>query len=664
MTALSLDQPYFERADAAENAVDRMLARGAGFVTRRLAPLQRHRLRGFARDVERTGPRFADLSDDGLLEAAGGLRSRLMRDGMTREAAIHAFALVREACTRQVGLRHFRVQLMGGAAMLRRCIAEMETGEGKTLTAVLPAATFALAGLPVHIVTVNEYLAERDWSMLRPVYEALGLSAGLVRHGQPPELRRQAYAADVTFCTNKDLVFDYLRDRLALGRHRARARQLVRSLAAEDVQAGTPPLLLRGLHVAIVDEADSILIDEARTPLILAGSDEQGEAVSDALYQQALELVGSLRPGVHWEHDSRGRQVTLTRMGREELERRSSGRTGIWVARRAREELAERALSALHLFHRDTQYIVEDEKVQIVDEFTGRVMPDRSWEFGLHQMIEAKEGVPVTRRKATLARMTFQRFFRRYRHLTGMTGTAAEVAGEIAATYRLGSIRVPTNRPSQRQAAGAQVFLHSEDRWAAVVDSAQRSLEAGRSVLIGTRSVETSERVSRLLTEAALPHVVLNARHDRQEAEIVAAAGQPGRITVATNMAGRGTDIRLARPVKEAGGLHVILTEYHESKRIDRQLFGRCGRQGDPGSYSCFAALDDELLSGFGPAGLQRAARWFAQGSRPAVHGRVAWLLVRGAQLTAGRLNARIRRETLLADRHLDTLLAFAGQRE
>ena len=662
METIALDQPYYERTVPRESRVDEMLIRGQAWAARRMAPLRRLNLTRFAIQAEQIGAMLSDLPDQELLGAANELRIRFVRGGMTRENAIRAFALTREACARQIGLRHYRVQLMGGAAMLDQCLAEMETGEGKTITALLPAAAFALAGMPVHIVTVNDYLAERDSAQLRPVYEALGLSVGLVVHGQSPAERREAYAADVTYCTNKDLVFDYLRDRMALGRHRGLPRQMIRALTETPGQRGMDRLLLRGLHVAIVDEADSVLIDEARTPLILAG--QGGMETADTLYADALEMVRALQRGEHWKLNSRDRELHLTDNGRQELTRMVSGRDGLWIARRAREELAERALSALHLFHRDTQYIVAEGKVQIVDEFTGRVMPDRTWEAGLHQMIEAKERVEITGRKVTLARITYQRFFRRYRHLTGMTGTAMEVAGEIAGVYRLGVTRIPTNRPSQRRDMGTRLFVDAGDKWAAIVESARTNVANGRPVLIGTRSVETSEHVGRLLTDAGAAHTVLNARQDRREAEVIAAAGQPNRITVATNMAGRGTDIRLSKDVREAGGLLVILTEFHESKRIDRQLFGRGGRQGDPGGFECFAALDDEILARFGPAPMRDLARRFARGTPPVVPGGLARRLVRRAQGAAGDLNAQIRRQTLAGDRNLDNLLAFAGQGE
>lgn len=641
-----------------------MLVRGEQWVSRRLAPLRRKRLDRFAADVERLNDTISDLSDEALHDAAGDLRARMIRNGLSRDNAIRAFALTREACSRRIGLCHFHVQLMGGAAMLTRSVAEMETGEGKTITAVLPAAAFALAGFPVHIVTVNEYLVERDSTQLHPVYKALGLTVGLVTHGQQPDERREAYSADITYCTNKDLVFDYLRDRLALGRRRSRPRQMIQALAGANSRSGIEPTLLRGLHVAIVDEADSVLVDEARTPLILSGAAGEDDAGKETLYSEALDLARSLEVGSHWRLGQKDQGVSLTQDGRDQLGRLASGLGGLWIARRAREELAERALSALHLFHRDNQYIVAEGKVQIVDEFTGRVMPERSWEFGLHQMIEAKEGVEITSRKLTLARITFQRFFRRYRHLTGMTGTISEVAGEIASTYGLGTIRIPTNRPSRRAAVGATLFVKGEDKWEAIARSTRDKLASGRSVLVGTRSVGTSERLSRLLSNAGVDHTVLNARQDRQEAEIVAAAGHSRRATVATNMAGRGTDIRLSHEVRKAGGLHVILTEYHESERVDRQLFGRGGRQGDPGDYASFAALDDEILTRFGPATLRYLAGRFAYGEPAVVPGKLACLLVWYAQGAAGRFHAKTRRDTLANDRNLERILAFAGQGE
>lgn len=658
--APSAGAPYFEAADPKRNPVDEAIARGWGWMAPRLfGPAVLRRLGRLADAAEAEGRELASLSDRQILEQAQALRVRLLREGLSARPAATAFALTREACTRQIGLRHHRVQLIGGAAMLGRRLAEMETGEGKTITALLPAVAFALSGRPVHIVTVNDYLARRDAEQLQPIYAALGLRVGLVVHGQPAEERRLAYACDVTYCTNKDLVFDYLRDRLALGRRRARTRQLVDEMLTGQVGGR---LLLRGLHVAIVDEADSILIDEARTPLILSGSDGEDEAGD--LYEAALEMARQLQVGRDYELLVQDRRLRLTEEGKQTLARLAGDKSGLWSARRAREELAEQALSALHYYRRDEQYIIVDGKVQIVDEFTGRVMPDRSWEHGLHQMIEAKESCAITGRRRTLARITYQRFFRRYGHLCGMTGTAAEVMGEVRSVYDLRVVRIATHHKLRRSNNGARVFADAERKWAAVTESARCMTDRGRSVLIGTRSVETSEHVGLDLAEAGMTPVLLNARQDRQEADIVAAAGQVGRITVATNMAGRGTDIRLGKPVREAGGLHVILTEYHEAARIDRQLFGRGGRQGDPGSYEAIAALDDELFTRFlGPVWTW-VGRRLAKSNGGVLPSAMTRLFVRRAQILAERKNGRIRRETLAHDLHLDALLGFAGTGE
>ena len=570
---------------------------------------------------------------------------QLSRGSADAKAAALAFALTREAAHRHLGLRHFPVQLLGGAAMLGGALAEMEAGEGKTLTALLPAVVAGLMGRPVHIVTVNDYLARRDAEQLCPVYNALGLSVGLVESGQEPQDRQRAYACDVTYCTNKELVFDYLRDRLTLGVRRARSRLLIDDLVGPERVRYPQRLLLRGLHFAIIDEADSVLIDEARTPLILSGRPGEGEN-DDALYHTALEIAGRLSAKVDFQIRADEKAIHLTPQGERRVAQLTAQLLGLWRVRRARDELVQQALSAVHLFRRDVQYIVTDGKVQIVDEFTGRVMPDRSWERGMHQMVEAKEGCAITGRRQTLARITYQRFFRRYDHLCGMTGTASEAAGELRAVYGLRVVRIPTNRPLRRTNLGTQVFAAAEPKWIAVVNSVRAATRANRAVLIGTRSVDASEHVGAMLTKAGLQPVVLNARQDRLEAEIVAAAGQPARVTVATNMAGRGTDIQLHPTVVAAGGLHVILTEYHESRRIDRQLFGRAGRQGDPGTYESIVALDDELFMRF--AG-QRILGFAAKALRPAhkIPSVVGRLLKFYSQTHAERVHARTRRLTL-----------------
>jgi preprotein translocase subunit SecA len=650
--------PYPERREIDPNWLDGALSAGYG----RLVPLSaevRKRRTQIITEVEAAALEVSAMSDRRLRETAAMLRGPLMREGFVARAAARTFALVQEAAARRVGLRHYPVQLMGGWALLHGRLVEMETGEGKTLTATLPAAAAALAGMPVHIITVNDYLAERDAELMRPVYQALGLSVGLVRHGQNPVERRDAYACDVTYCTNKELTFDYLRDRIALGNRRSVASMQLERLFDLGERGGR--LLLRGLHFGIVDEADSVLIDEARTPLIISGEGDETEGVD--LYGRALELVRRLEHRRDFDIAASERAVRLSPAGRQRLDHLAAGLPGPWRARRGREELAENALSALHLHQRDQHYVVADGKVQIVDEFTGRVMPDRAWERGLHQMIETKEGCEPTASRSTLARITYQRFFRRYLRLAGMTATATEAAGEMWAVYGLRVVRVPTHRPLLRTNLGTRMFRCAEEKWCAVVATVtDKSTRAGRPVLIGTRSVAASEHLSALLHAAGLDHVVLNARQDRDEAEIVARAGHPHRITVATNMAGRGTDIRLAPGVAERGGLHVILTEFHEATRIDRQLFGRAGRRGDPGTYEAIVALGDELFTRF--------ARRFAGALVPLgtpnalVSRPVGAALRRQAQGAAERHNSRIRKMTVRLDKSLDKSLAFTGRRE
>jgi preprotein translocase subunit SecA len=589
------------------------------------------------------------LSDEELRARAAALRPRLRRSGFDHLAnAAEAFALVREAAGRVLGLRHFDVQLIGAWAMLRGMIAEMDTGEGKTLTATLAAATAALAGRAVHVVTVNDYLAERDAAQMAPLYERLGLTTGCVKQGQPPPERRAAYACDITYCSNKEVAFDYLRDRLVLGGRPQPIAMRMGALAGAG--ASGSGLLLRGLQFAIVDEADSVLVDEARTPLILSGMSDQSGA--DALHRDALEMAGLLEAS-HYRIGEQG--VELTDAGLRRLEALAKPRGGVWQGPRRRERLVRQALTALHVFQRDKHYLVREGKVQIIDEYTGRLMPDRSWEQGLHQLIELKEGCEVTPQRDTLARISYQRFFRRYVHLCGMTGTAAEITGELRAVYKLRVARVPTNRPVRRAALPARHFGAAAEKWRAVVDTVTQRSIAGQPVLVGTRSVAASEHLAKLLDAAGIAYRLLNARQDRHEAEIVAQAGSRGCVTVATNMAGRGTDIRLGAGVPELGGLHVIATELHDAKRIDRQLYGRCGRQGDPGSYEAIVALEDDLIKSFAPLLWKFAVR-FAR--VPAYFGGAAF---RFAQWRAERSHSRARRDLLDMDDYLGDILAFSG---
>ena len=569
------------------------------------------------------------------------------------------FALVREVASRTIGKRHYDSQLMAGWALLQGKLVEMETGEGKTIAATLAASTVALAGYPVHVITVNDYLARRDAEEMGPLYRFLGLSVGTVVQGQTRDARRQAYANSLTYCTNKELAFDYLRDRVALTNRGSRLHLSLEKLRGRSLRESE--LVLRGLYFGIVDEADSIFIDEARTPLILSATSGASEAQEQCV--RALEIAFGLDAGRDYLTELVERKVSLTAAGQARIDDLASELSGVWTSVRAREELITQALSALILFRRDQHYVVSDGKVQIVDELTGRVMPDRSWEGGLHQMIEAKEKCELTLPRETLARLTYQRLFRRYIRLAGMTGTAREVAGEIRSVYGLDVVQIPLHLPSRRAYGRPRIFRTRDEKWQAVADSVQRMVvEAGRPVLIGTRSVKASEEISAVLAERGIEHALLNAKQDQMEAEVIALAGQPARVTVATNMAGRGTDIRLGPGVAERGGLHVILTEYHESRRIDRQFFGRCARQGDPGSCEAIVSLDDEIYTVYAPGATALIARAATQ---PA--GMSAFLhraLRRLAQYRAERRGAYARVQNLAQDRRLERVLAFSGRAE
>jgi preprotein translocase subunit SecA len=650
--------PYAERADGRDTRLDRfLLAAGAGL--RRPFSRALRRAAEVAALVEREQAAAVSLTDEKLRAAATELRVALLRRGFTPKLVARSFALVRAAAMRTVGLCHFPVQLIGGHVMLSGMLVEMGTGEGKTLTATLPAATAALAGMPVHVVTVNDYLSQRDGEWMRPVYAALGLTVGIVQHGQEPDARRAAYAADVTYCTNKDLGFDYLRDSLTLAAHRGRGRLLLEKMLGRGGRLDR--LLLRGLHFAIVDEADSVLIDEARTPLIIAGAEDAG--ADEALYRTALGIASELEKDIDYSFDSGERSARLTEHGRARLKALAETLPSAWRSARGREELAQQGLAALHSFDLDTHYLVRDGKVQIVDEYTGRVLADRSWERGLQQLIEVKEGCDVTGRRSTLARITYQRLFRRYLRLSGMTGTAMEVAPELEAVYGLKVAGIPPNRRVRRSDLGVQLYLTQQQKWNAVAGSAAKIRHAGRPVLIGTRSVAASEELSAVLTGSGLEHVMLNARQDSDEAEIVSRAGEAGRITVATNMAGRGTDISLPREVVERGGLHVILTEFHESKRIDRQLFGRCARQGDPGSHEAIVGLEDNVFLRHAERVTKLLGGHFSGRTKP-LSSRVAICLRAIAQQSAEWSNSHVRQATLELDKKLDSALAFTGRVE
>ncbi|MDA7088973.1 hypothetical protein PH586_21570 [Pseudomonas sp. SA3-5] len=658
---LSAARPYPERAEAQPRWHDRV----ADFLFATLIAPVSDRLRHSSAwlrkivaltDVHDQG--FRACTDEALQLHAQQMRARLRRAGFSPPLVGECFALVREAASRTLGRRHYAAQLMAGWALLDGKLVEMATGEGKTFAATLPACVVALAGYPVHVITVNDYLARRDADLMLPLYRFLGLSVGTVVQGMPSKAKREAYAQAITYCTNKELAFDYLRDGVTLSRRSSRlhlALEALHGAGSRDQQ-----LVLRGLYFAIVDEADSVFIDEACTPLILSSPISQRQELND--YGLALELARRLTVLDDFVLNIRERRAVLTEAGKGRIAA-SVGAEGVWGSVRAREELVTQALCAELLYRRDCHYVVADNKVQIVDESTGRVMPDRSWERGLHQLIEIKEGCELTEGRETLARLTYQRLFRRYIRLSGMTGTASEVAREIKATYWLSSTRVPLNKPSKRHFECARVCATATQKWDAVADAVQQlAVLQGRPVLIGTRSVKASEDISAVLTQRGIAHALLNAKQDAGEAEVVAQTGLLGRVTVATNIAGRGTDIELGPGVAEKGGLHVILTEYHESRRIDRQLFGRCARQGDPGSCQVIVSLEDEIFTAYAPGTTRVVGKLIERGGKlPAP---IHWLLKALAQFAAENKAERVRSETMKLDRRLHQVLAFSGRGE
>ena len=655
--ALPLQRLQVEKPEPRETALER-IARSAQ--SRFVAAFGAARARSLQRIlplVERHALSFRVMNEAALQRATREVASALRRTpDFPDELTGRAFALIREMSDRVLGKRHFDVQLVGAFAMVKGMLAEMATGEGKTLTATLTAGAAGLAGVPIHVVTVNDYLARRDAELMAPLYKALGLTVGVVVGGQSLQERQEAYAQDITYCTNKDLTFDYLRDRMAIGQTVGDLELKLERLYGDNPRAKR--LRMRGLHFALVDEADSVLVDEARTPLIISGA--ANSAVDERTVSEALRLAAQLTVNVDYIVAPEDKRIYLTEHGQSEVEGFARARAGHWRSMVSREELARQALSALNLFQRDEHYVVSEGKVRIVDEYTGRIMPDRQWSDGLHQMIERKENCDLSERRETLARITYQRFFRRYRRLAGMSGTLQPVAAEIWRVYRLPVATIPTAKPVVRVHRPDVICATADEKWDRIVERVSVLHKKGVPVLIGTRSVASSRAAGERLTAAGLPHRVLNAVQDAEEAEIVADAGERGRITIATNMAGRGTDIHLGEGVAALGGLHVVMTERHDARRIDLQLAGRAGRQGEPGSFEAILSLEDPLmdpengvaLSGVAKALSRVAGAWAAQGAADF------------AQRRAERLHARMRAELLRSDDWRKKTLAFSGRPE
>ena len=547
-------------------------------------------------------PGYKKLTDHELKKESLSLRYRARSGEPLAKLLPEAYALVREAGRRTLEMRHFDVQLLGGIAMFNQSIVEMQTGEGKTLTATLPMYLFALAGKGCSLATVNDYLAKRDAEWMTPIYRALGLSVGVIQTQQPQPERRKAYACDVTYGTAKEFGFDFLRDRLLLRKIQEGQTDLIGGMLADRQEGGGEEPVQREPFFALVDEADSILIDEARTPLIISAMPTEEQELEVECYAWAAEAVNEFIEDEDFEYDYDKKSAELTREGRKKARLLEKPEEMDQVGMFHIYQFVERAIKVEREFHYDRQYVVVDGEIVIVDEFTGRMSEGRKWRDGIHQAVEAKQGVEVTVATGQAARVTVQDFFLRFNHLAGMTGTAASSAREMRKIYRCHVVPVPTNRPVIRQPLPSRVFGHEDRKWKAIVDEICEVHATGRPLLIGTRSIDKSEIIAKMLTERGVEHKILNAHHVEVEADIVAAAGQLNKVTVSTNMAGRGTDIKLGEGVKELGGLHVICTEMHDSARIDRQLIGRCGRQGDPGTFRQYLALDDELLlAGLGP---------------------------------------------------------------
>jgi preprotein translocase subunit SecA len=634
---------------------------------REVKRMQRH-----VAQVSALEPQLEALDDGALKARTEAFRERL-DGGEDLDALLpEAFATVREASKRVMDMRHFDVQMVGGITLHRGRIAEMKTGEGKTLVATLAVYLNALPGKGVHVVTVNDYLARRDAEWMRPLYEFLGLSVGTIFAGQTAEEKRAAYACDITYGTNNEYGFDYLRDNMAFS-------------LEDKVQ--------RGLHYAIVDEVDSILIDEARTPLIISGAVDENTELYKVVDRLATHLVKgevSEDPEVpvsgDFLLDEKQKQVEITESGHNKVEElmRQEELLGEHDSLYAAGNLnllqhMHSALRARHLYHRDVDYIVNDGQVVIVDEHTGRTMPGRRWSEGLHQAVEAKEGVTVQRESQTLASTTFQNYFRLYDKLAGMTGTADTEAFEFRQIYGLDVIVIPTNRPLIRKDLNDLVYLTAEEKFEAIIKDVEAETQAGRPVLVGTASIETSEYLAGLMKQEGLAFNVLNAKQHQSEAEIIAQAGRPGAVTIATNMAGRGTDIvlggnweaeaaKLENPtdaqveqlkaewqarheaVLAAGGLHVIGSERHESRRIDNQLRGRAGRQGDPGSTRFFLSLEDSLMRLFGSDRVQRMMKALGLERGEAIEHKMVSNAVERAQKKVESRNFDIRKQLLEYD--------------
>lgn len=605
---------------------------------------------------------LSELSEEDFLQHIVDVRSRLVSEGITSGNIVVAFAMIREASGRVLGMRHHHTQIRVSLIMLQGMVAEMATGEGKTLAGTLASITAALAGVRVHVVTTNDYLAQRDCDEMLPLFEYLGLVAGAVVNESTTEERQILYGLPIVYCSNNELVFDYLKDLLVL-KERKDPVDVYRDLV-DGRNEFTRRLMHQGLVFAIVDEADSVLVDESRTPLIISGG-KLPTADSESLLRRIMSIAQNLEEGAHYRIDLQYRRVFLLKAGRKLLdeilleEASGEGEELNWHEKARGEELLLHALGALHLYQLDKHYIVDDGEVSIVDEYTGRLAADRSWEGGLHQMIEIKENCELTEPQRTLSKISYQQFFRKYFYLSGMTGTAQEVNDEFYGVYGLLVNKVPLLKRSQRRRVGYRVLSSIAAKEKAIVHSATQKAADGRAVLVGTASVGLSERLAQRLDSMGQKYELLTAKQDKEEADIVSRAGESGRITIATSMAGRGTDIKLSDDCRSAGGLHVIISELQDARRIDRQLEGRCARQGDPGTVEYLLSYEDPLVVTFGEYLYKLLLPFF---KLPYVGNRLGNALQRYGQW---RLESKHRLErdgTLKSDERERGMMAFLGE--
>ncbi len=583
------------------------------------------KLEKLADQIEELGPEMERLSDDQLREKTLEFKQRYQDGEDLDKMLVEAFAVVREGARRVLGLYPYRVQLMGGISLHEGNISEMKTGEGKTLTSTMPVYLNAITGKGVHVVTVNEYLASRDAEEMGQLYNFLGLSVGLNLNSMEKDEKREAYASDITYSTNNELGFDYLRDNMVLYKE-------------QKVQ--------RPLYYAVIDEVDSILIDEARTPLIISGQ----AAKSTQLYIQANAVVRTLKRDEDFTYDEKTKGVQLTEEGINRVERAFNIENLFDISHVALNHHINQALKAHVSMQRDFDYVVEEGQVVIVDSFTGRLMKGRRYSDGLHQAIEAKEGLEIQNESMTMATITFQNYFRMYEKLSGMTGTAKTEEEEFRNIYNMNVVVIPTNRPIARDDRADLIYASIEGKFRAVAEEIKERYDKGQPVLVGTVAVETSELISKLLTKKGVKHNVLNAKQHGREADIIAEAGQKGSVTIATNMAGRGTDIKLGEGVKDLGGLAVIGTERHESRRIDNQLRGRSGRQGDPGVTQFYLSMEDELMRRFGSDNMKAMMQRLGMDDSQPIQSKMVSRAVESAQKRVEGNNFDARKQLLAYD--------------